>query len=112
MEIPMKPLLVAAMMILMASIHPASQSIEEGRQIYNRSCTTCHGPDGAGGEMGPALGAPGRRYAQATDAQIFEAIKNGIRGTQMPSFGSRMPDADISNVTAYIRGLRGTAVDA
>ncbi len=38
-----------------------SQAIDEGRDIYNRTCTTCHGADGAGSEMGPALGAPGRR---------------------------------------------------
>ena len=89
-----------------------SQAIDEGRDIYNRSCTTCHGPDGAGSEMGPALGAPARRYAQATDAQIFDAIKNGIPATQMPRFGGRLPDSDIWKVAAYIRGLRGTAIDA
>ena len=89
-----------------------SQAIDEGRQIYNRTCTTCHGPDGAAGEMGPALGAPARRYAQATDAQIFDAIKNGIGGTQMPPSRALLPDDDIWKVSAYIRGLRGTAVDA
>ena len=89
-----------------------AQAVEEGRDIYNRTCTTCHGPDGAGGEMGPALGVPARRYAQGTDAQIFDAIKSGIRGTSMPAFGSRLPDNDIWKVTAYIRGLRGTAIDA
>ena len=88
------------------------QAVDEGRDIYNRTCTTCHGPDGAGGEMGPALGAPARRYAQGTDAQIFEAVKSGIRGTAMPSFGSSLPDNDMWKVTAYIRGLRGTAIDA
>ena len=89
-----------------------AQAIDEGRDIYNRTCTTCHGPDGAGGEMGPALGAPARRYALATDAQIFDAIKSGIRGTPMPAFGTRLPDNDVWKVTAYIRGLRGTAIDA
>jgi 6-phosphogluconolactonase len=89
-----------------------SQAVDEGREIYNRTCTTCHGPDGAGGEMGPALGAPARRYAQATDTQIFDAIKNGIAATPMPRFGSRLPDDDIWRVAAYIRGLRGTAIDA
>src|SRR5258708_20538162 len=89
-----------------------AQAIDEGRDIYNRTCTTCHGPDGAGGEMGPALGAPARRYAQATDAQIFEAIKNGIPATQMPRFGGRLQDNDVWKVAAYIRGLRGTAIDA
>jgi len=61
-----------------------AKAIDEGREFFNQTCTGCHGPDGAAGEMGPALGAPARRYAQATDAQIFDAIKNGIPGTQMP----------------------------
>ena len=109
----MKPkLLVVLVAIFAVSVSAGAQSIDEGRQIYNRTCTACHGPDGAGGEMGPALGAPARRYAQATDAQIFEAIKNGIRGTQMPAFGGRLPDTEVTKVTAYIRGLRGTAIDA
>jgi mono/diheme cytochrome c family protein len=64
-----------------------AQAVDEGREIYNRTCTTCHGADGACSEMGPALGAPARRYALATDAQIVDAIKNGIPTTQMPRFG-------------------------
>jgi len=89
-----------------------AQAIDEGRSSYNQTCTVCHGPDGSAGEMGPALGEPARRYAQATDAQIFDAIKNGIAGTQMPPFGTQLQDNDIWKVAAYIRGLRGTAVDA
>jgi putative heme-binding domain-containing protein len=90
-----------------------AQAVDEGREIYNRTCTTCHGADGAGSEMGPALGAPARRYALSTDAQIFDAIKNGIPTTQMPRFGGgRLADDAIWKVTAYIRGLRGTAIDA
>jgi 6-phosphogluconolactonase len=110
--------IVVASLTLTAQRGPAnpflgnSQAIDEGRQIYDRSCTTCHGPNGAGGEMGPALGAPARRYAQGTDAQIFDAIKSGVRATPMPPFGNQLPDADIWKVTAYIRGLRGTAIDA
>jgi cytochrome c oxidase cbb3-type subunit III len=88
------------------------QAVDEGRQIYNRTCTACHGADGAGSEMGPALGAPARRYAQVTDAQIFEAIKAGVAGTSMPAFGNRLSETDVWKVAAYIRGLRGTAIDA
>ncbi len=89
-----------------------AQAVDQGRNIYNQTCTMCHGLDGAAGEMGPALGAPARRYAQGTDAQIFEAIKNGIPGTQMPASGGQLSDDDIWKVAAYIRGLRGTAIDA
>jgi cytochrome c oxidase cbb3-type subunit III len=89
-----------------------AEAVVQGRDVYNRACTTCHGADGAGGDMGPALGAPGRRYAQRTDAQIFDAIKNGIPATPMPPFAGRLPDNDIWKVAAYIGALRGTAVDA
>jgi putative heme-binding domain-containing protein len=89
-----------------------AKAIDEGRETFNETCTSCHGPDGAAGEMGPALGAPARRYAQATDAQIFEAIKNGIPGTQMPASRAVLTDEAIWKVAAYIRGLRGTAIDA
>jgi len=89
-----------------------AKAIDEGRETFNQTCTSCHGPDGAAGEMGPALGAPGRRYAQATDAQIFDAIRNGIPGTQMPASRAVLGDDDIWKVAAYIRGLRGTAIDA
>src|SRR4249920_2413244 len=78
-----------------------AQAIEQGRDIYNRTCTTCHGPDGAGGEMGPALGAPARRYALSTDAQIFDAIKSGI---------SRDVDAGIRQPPAGQRRLEGDGV--
>jgi cytochrome c oxidase cbb3-type subunit 3 len=89
-----------------------AQAIDLGREFYNQTCTTCHGVDGAAGEMGPALGAPARRYAQGTDAQIFDAIKNGIPATQMPPFAAQLNDDAIWKVAAYIRGLRGTAIDA
>jgi 6-phosphogluconolactonase len=89
-----------------------AKAIDEGREIFNETCTTCHGPDGAAGEMGPALGAPARRYAQATDPQIFDAIKNGVPGTQMPPSRALLQDDAIWKVAAYIRGLRGTAIDA
>lgn len=88
-----------------------AEAIAEGRTVYNDRCLACHGPDGAAGEMGPALGAPARRYAQGTDAQIFSAIKTGVPNTLMPPFPD-IPDDQVWKITAYIRGLRGTAIDA
>src|SRR5262245_51253991 len=112
---PLVLVLLVSSLTITAQTNPFAgdaQAIADGRDIYNRTCTACHGADGAGGEMGPALGAPARRYAQSTDAQIFDAIKNGIASTQMPRFGGRLSDNDVWKVAAYIRGLRGTAVDA
>ena len=87
------------------------QAIEEGRQTYNQRCTVCHGYNGAAGEIGPALGLEGRRYALQSPSEIFGAIKNGIPATGMPPTPDLSDDA-IWKVTAYIQALRGTAIDA
>jgi cytochrome c oxidase cbb3-type subunit III len=85
------------------------QAIGQGREIYNRSCTVCHGLDGAAGGRAPALGA-GRSYVLRTDEAIFAAIQKGISGTEMPASG--LQPMDIWKVVAYIRGLRSTASEA
>lgn len=79
-----------------------------GGEIYNRSCTMCHGLNGEAGDRAPALGAQ-RRYLRSTSDELFDAIKNGIKGTGMP--GSPLPEADIRKMIAYIHSLRATAVD-
>jgi putative heme-binding domain-containing protein len=88
---------------------PTSEAASQGRDIYNRSCTMCHGQDGTAGDRGPALAAR-RRYLRATERDLFDAIKQGIAGTLMPA--SPLPDPDIAKVVAYIRSLRATAIDA
>jgi putative heme-binding domain-containing protein len=87
----------------------SSEIVQQGREIYNRSCTMCHGQNGTAGDRGPAL-AERRRYLRTTEADLFDAIKRGIAGTLMPA--SPLPDADISKMVAYIRSLRATAIDA
>lgn len=87
-------------------------AIDEGRSLFNSTCTGCHGPNGAAGEFGPGLAIPGRTYARRTDAQIFDAIQHGIAGTPMPAHQGKLTDDQIWKITAYVHGLRGTAIDA
>jgi cytochrome c oxidase cbb3-type subunit 3 len=86
------------------------QAIAEGRQVYNNVCTACHGYDGAAGERAPGLGVSGRRYLRTSDQELFDAVVKGIPGTSMPAMG--LSDDDAWKVAAYIRSLRGTALDA
>jgi len=85
-----------------------AEDVIAGRDIYNRSCTVCHGLDGAAGDRAPALGAQ-RRYLRTSNEDLFDAIKNGINGTLMPA--SSLSDADVWKTIAYIRSLRATAID-
>jgi putative heme-binding domain-containing protein len=97
-----------------APAHPAignREAIAEGEKLYNETCTACHGKDGTGGELGPPVAAQNRRYLRRTDQDVFDAIKNGITGTQMPPYTGQFTDDQIWRVTAYVRGLRGTAID-
>jgi putative heme-binding domain-containing protein len=83
--------------------------ISEGTELYNRSCTGCHGVNGGAGERGPAL-AGERDYVRDTDAEVFAAVKGGITGTGMPPSG--LPPTDIWKIVAYIRSMRATASNA
>jgi putative heme-binding domain-containing protein len=97
-----------------APAHPAignREAIADGERLYNETCTACHGKDGTGGELGPPVAAQNRRYLRRTDSEIFDAVKNGITGTQMPPYGGQLADEQIWHITAYIHGLRGTAID-
>ena len=122
--------ILAAAALLIAGAHPTAQrggggqagppnpaignqqAIQQGEAVYSRTCTRCHGKDGAAGEMAPAVAAPSRRYNRTTDAQVFDAIRNGIPLTQMPPFSGQFSDDQIWQIVAYVHGLRGTAIDA
>ena len=97
-----------------AAANPAignAAAIADGEKLYNETCTACHGKDGTGGELGPPVAAQNRRYLRRSDPEIFDAIKAGIQGTQMPPFSGQFNDEQIWHITAYIHGLRGTAID-
>ena len=87
-------------------------AIEEGRGLYNGTCTGCHGANGSAGEIGPGLAVAGHSYGRNNDAEIFDAIRNGIPNTPMLAHAGKLTDDQIWKIAAYVKGLRGTAIDA
>jgi cytochrome c oxidase cbb3-type subunit III len=85
------------------------EAVHEGETLYAQHCTGCHGPDGTAGEIGPAIVSGERTDLGITDGQVFSTIKNGVPGTPMGP--QQLADDDIWKITAYIRVLRGTAID-
>jgi len=90
-----------------------SQAIAQGELAYNQNCTSCHGPNGGAGEIGPEivhnLSVPLR--GELDDNQILEVIRNGEPGTVMPAWKGKLADDDILKIGAFLHSLRGTAID-
>ena len=82
-------------------------SIAAGKKLYENSCQTCHGGD-ARGNRGPAL-ATGVFLHGSEDAQIFQSIRQGIPGSQMPGF--EMATDEIWQLVSYLRSLTGTTLE-
>lgn len=90
-----------------------SQAIAQGEQVYNQNCTSCHGPNGGAGEIGPEiihnLSMPLR--GELNDNQVLDVIRDGAPGTAMPAWKGKLADDDILKIGAFLRSLRGTAID-
>jgi mono/diheme cytochrome c family protein len=75
---------------------------------WRQQCSTCHGAGGKGdGQLGPMVRAPDLTrddwQANATDAQIADAIRNG-KG-KMPRFD--VPEPVLRGLVARVRATKG-----
>jgi putative heme-binding domain-containing protein len=76
------------------------ESIRSGMTLYRVRCADCHGLD-ASGYRGPDLIAA--MAGGATDERLFQRIRKGIPGTEMPP--TTAPDGDLLMIIAYLRKL-------
>ncbi len=81
----------------------ASPSLGSTSVVYHRACAVCHGRDGHGGR-GPDL-VSGRWSHGSSDADLARAIANGVPGSDMPAFGGRFDEEQITKLVAFVRSL-------
>ncbi len=79
-------------------------AVAAGQKVFNSTCTACHGEGGSGGR-GPALNT-GRFTHGSGDYDLFQTIRSGVPGTQMPSFAA-LPADDVWRAVTYIKSLSG-----
>jgi mono/diheme cytochrome c family protein len=82
-----------------------------GLQTYRRNCAGCHGKYGAPSRWGTSSFYP--RVPQFADegsslspAQMFVAVKHGVRGTGMGAWAVNLPDEEIWPVVWFLQRLR------
>jgi len=84
------------------------EAIAHGQWLFSLTCAQCHGTNGYGTPLAPALNNQ-TFLSQTPDAAIQQIIAGGITGTSMPAWGGRLTEYDIAALTAYLRSLEPTA---
>jgi putative heme-binding domain-containing protein len=79
------------------------EDVEEGHVMVRAFCARCHGPDGTGAR-GPDLTRGRLRHGDG-DADIFNTIKDGVPGTDMPGLGD-FPEKALWQIVAFIQSGR------
>ena len=81
-----------------------ARATELGRVMFRMSCAGCHGLRAAGGRSGPDL-TRGTFAAGDTDADLYRVIADGVPGSEMPAFGSRLEEDERWRLVSYLRSL-------
>jgi mono/diheme cytochrome c family protein len=100
----------AAIIIASAGIGVAADAAAN----WSQHCASCHGKDGSGNTMmGKKLGVKDYHDAKVqaafSDAEAERAIKEGVKTNgkeTMKPFGSKLSEADIKALVAYIRSFK------
>jgi cytochrome c oxidase cbb3-type subunit II len=82
--------------------------LDLGAQVYKDHCAQCHGDNGGGD--GSAAGqfpiAPTDfRAVRPSLAASLRALRNGVEGTPMAPWNTRLSEAELSAVAYYVRGF-------
>lgn len=91
-------------------------SIAAGKQLFEKNCASCHGKTGKGdGMMGeelnpkPADLTSTTRKHGTTDGEVFAVVKDGVKGTGMKGFNSKLTTHQLWDVVNYVQTLSGPA---
>ncbi len=77
-----------------------------GALIYGQTCAICHGENGSGTDLAPALYDP-ERLNKLNDAWYRNTIAHGRPAMGMPTWGTVLSPAQINDVVALLAAWRG-----
>jgi mono/diheme cytochrome c family protein len=82
-------------------------TLGRGEAIYGANCAQCHGDDLGGTDRGPSLLQPIYGTDQLSDAEVADAIRNGVDEElwefgPMPANGA-ITDTQIEAIIAFVR---------
>jgi len=81
--------------------------LEKGQTIFKEICSTCHGANGEGNQIGPNLTDDYWLHGGSIK-DIFSSIKYGWPNKGMISWQAQYSPSQIQQISSYIKSLRGT----
>jgi mono/diheme cytochrome c family protein len=73
-----------------------------GKAIFEANCVNCHGAAGDGSGLAGAADFTDLEFMrEEKPAEFFEAIRDGVEGTAMPTWGDTLSEMDIWDVLYY-----------
>ena len=97
-------LLAAILIMCIAQPAMAAQKVEPGRKSFEIRCASCHGGDGTGGEMGPAIVT---RLPRLDDRQLTTLIRSGLPMKGMPPHAVAQPE--LALLVKFLRSIQRAA---
>jgi mono/diheme cytochrome c family protein len=104
-----------AVFILWTLASTSSYAADNGRELYDAACVSCHGRDGRGAAEGTAITVPLPDFTDCsfvtreTTGNWVALVAEGGQvlglSTQMPGFGDSLSDDQIRQVIAYVRAF-------
>lgn len=103
-------LIILCLMIFILSFSLANAA-EDGKKIYEKKCTTCHGKDGKGNRAmlktlkvdASLLDLLDKGTLDKSDEELVSITSKGIN--KMPAYGKDLKDEDLKNIISYIRSM-------
>jgi mono/diheme cytochrome c family protein len=90
---------IALPVLAFAETAPTPEQIDQGREVYEDNCETCHGRN----MVSSGLVVFDLRKFPRDDAPRFRASVLDGKGNAMPAFRGRIADADVDLLWAYVR---------
>ncbi len=91
--------------LLCLSSIASAQNVDSGRATFVSRCAGCHGSDGNGGELGPAITT---RVPARTDQELATVVRDGLQAAGMPAFGT-LTSSESTDLVGFLRTLRPRA---
>jgi mono/diheme cytochrome c family protein len=108
---PSKAIILSLVIILAGGL--CSASAAEVKEIWQKDCAKCHGPDGKGDtKMGKKLEikdlTDAKVQASLKDEEMFKAIKEGVKDGEKTKMKAAegVNDEDIKALVAYVRKFK------